>query len=281
MIFEFLVACRMAPEVDLRPIVVEQLAKALEDNLNDVDEATIDRMVRLRYCRIGNENAGENNDVTRHTLVGLTIELPDEVASADTVIDEFVSALPETTPIFHVVKFEDPLLQEQLAKRATEIFALEMKLRRVLSLIYLHAYQDGNPFDLLVDEKTQPVSKTPPMPDQMKTAAENQFFYLTFSQYIGLNQRADIKLPTLLEVLQSSGDYEAFRAEIVRAPVSHEDDAGLLAGLKERMDAIEAMRNCVAHNRRPSGRCSQNYDNALPLLARLLDDYLTRWQVQG
>lgn len=143
------------------------------------------------------------------------------------------------------------------------------------------AYQDGDPFDLLIDERTKPVGKSPPTPEQMKVAAENQFFYLTFSQYVGLNERADIKLPTLLEVLQSSSDYEAFRLEVMRTPVTQEEDAGLLAGLKERMDAIEAMRNCVAHNRRPSGRCSQNYENALPLLDRLLDDYLARWQVQG
>jgi hypothetical protein len=112
----------------------------------------------------------------------------------------------------------------------------------------------------------------------MRASAENQFFHLTFSQYIGLNQRADIRLPTLLDVLQTSGDYEAFRAEIIRAPVEQEDDAGLLAGLKERMDAIERMRNCVAHNRRPSDGVTQNYLNALPLLDRLLDDYLVRWQ---
>jgi hypothetical protein len=154
-----------------------------------------------------------------------------------------------------------------------------MKLRRVLSLIYLHAYQNSDPYNLLIDEKTRPASKEQPKPEQMRAAAENQFFHLTFSQYINLNQRSDINLPVMLGMLQASSDFEAFRAEIMRTPVQHEDDAGLLAGLKERMDAVEAMRNCVAHNRRPSGRCSQNYLNALPLLDRLLDDYLGRWQI--
>lgn len=55
-------------------------------------------------------------------------------------------------------------------------------------------------------------------------------------------------------------------------------DTVLLAGLKERMDAIEAMRNCCAHNRRPSKKVEENYLNARPLLDQLLDDYLTRWE---
>src|SRR5260221_12477248 len=105
-------------------------------------------------------------------------------------------------------------LQELLGRRAAEIFALEMKLRRVLSLIYLHAYQNSDPYNLLIDEKTRPASKEQPKPEQMRAAAENQFFHLTFSQYINLNQRSDINLPVMLGMLQASSDFEAFLAEI-------------------------------------------------------------------
>jgi hypothetical protein len=62
-------------------------------------------------------------------------------------------------------------------------------------------------------------------------------------------------------------------------PTEDEDDAVLLAGLRERMDAIEAMRNCVAHNRQPSKRIKENYDTARPLLDNLLDEYLVRWEL--
>jgi hypothetical protein len=279
MTFEFLLACRLSGEVDLRRTIADQLLKVLEDNLNDVDEQIVDRMVSLRLRRDGNEGVAENGDLTRHLIVGLTVELPDELESAEATIEEFAAALHETPPIYHVVKFEDPQLQQLLGRRASEIFALEMKLRRVLSLIYLYAYQNGDPYNLLIDEKTRPASKEQPKPEQMRSSTENQFFHLTFSQYINLNQRLDINLPVMLGMLHASSDFESFRAEITRTPVQHEDDAGLLAGLKERMDAVEAMRNCVAHNRRPSRRCSQNYSNALPLLDRLLDDYLERWQV--
>ena len=51
-----------------------------------------------------------------------------------------------------------------------------------------------------------------------------------------------------------------------------------LKALKERTDAIERMRNCVAHNRRPTKSVSENYLNARPLLNQMLDEYLARWQ---
>src|SRR5205807_2995927 len=44
----------------------------------------------------------------------------------------------------------------------------------------------------------------------------------------------------------SEGGPPAFRAELLRQPVEHEDDASFLAGLKARMDSIEKLRNGAA-----------------------------------
>ena len=150
--------------------------------------------------------------------------------------------------------------------------ALEMKLRRVLSVIYLHAYPDADPYELLREETMQPMASAKPQKEQMQAAAENQFFHLTFGQYVGLNQRPAIK--DLGSLIRNEDTYEAFRAELLRQPVEHEDDSGFLAGLKERMDSIEKMRNAVAHNRHPPTKATNDYLNALPLVDQALDDYL-------
>ena len=117
----------------------------------------------------------------------------------------------------------------------------------------------------------QPVG-TKPQKEQMKAAAENQFFHLTFGQYIGLNQRSAVK--DLVAPIRNEDAYETLRAELLRRPVEHEDDASFLAGLKERMDSIEKMRKAVAHNRRPSKKATNDYLNAFPLVSQALDDYL-------
>ncbi len=213
----------------------------------------------------------EDRDSTPRALLGFALDIPDDTSSIREVVDEFSGALM-ATPIRHALKLEDPLLRGELEVRAAELFAIEMKLRRVLSIIYLHAYPDSDPYDLLEEENVQPMAKDRPKTEQMMKAAENQFFHLTFGQYVGLNQRPPIK--DLVVLIRNQSTYEALREELLRQPVEHEDDAGFLAGLKQRMDAIEKMRNAVAHNRRPTKRTTQDYLNALPLVDAALDQYL-------
>ena len=118
----------------------------------------------------------------------------------------------------------------------------------------------------------------PPGASRASTRAtvENELFYLSFSQYIMLNQRPDPKPVDLAQTLANAASFEEFRDLVVQPPVQNEDDAALIAGLASRMEAIESMRNCVAHNRKPSRSTRENYDTALPGLHSLLDDYIDR-----
>lgn len=276
MIFEFLIVYHQQPDTEIVEIIRDSLTGVLADNLNEFDDETIAQMDIPRLERSGDEMADGDSTPCRCVLFGFALDLPDETASLRLVVDEFCEDL-NTSPVVHLIKFEDPLLQTDLAGWAEEIFALEMKLRRVLSLIYLHAYQSGDAYNLLCEEITQPLAKEQLKADHMKGRAENQFFHLTFSQYVGLNKRPEQKLPDLLTLIRSKESYDSFREELSRVPIEDEDDAVLLAGLKERMEAIEAMRNCCAHNRRPSRKVEDNYRNARPLLDQMLDGYLARW----
>jgi hypothetical protein len=277
MIFEFLISYREEADKEITGIIRETLAKVLQDNLNDFDDDAVQRMVVARVVRPTKMVLDEDGTMYRRALLGFALDVPDETLSCRMVVDEFAEAL-NSPPVFHLVKFEDPLLRLDLARWSEEIFALEMKLRRVLSLVYLNAYGEGDPYDLLREETVQPMAKERPSTERMKEHAENQFFHLTFSQYIALNRRPEFKLPDLLEVVRSKELYPELREELARLPVEDEDDANFMAGLKERMDAIEAMRNCCAHSRRPSRKVEENYRNARPLLERLLGEYLARWE---
>ncbi len=276
MMIEFLIFCRKESGTNIHEILADILTTVLQDNLNEFEPEEVQQMITLSIERIGDQDESGNN--LNNALIGFSLDLPDETNESETVVDEFAKALIDnTSPISHIVKFEDPLLRANLAQWAEEIFALEMKLRRVLTLIYLYAYQDGDPFDLLCEELTQPTSKERLKPEQMKAALENQFFYLTFSQYVNLNQRPEMKITKIIENIKNTETYENFRTELNRVPVENENDANLLAGLRALMKAIEAMRNCVAHNRRPPRRVVDNYEKAQPLLNQELDRYLSQW----
>jgi hypothetical protein len=279
MIIEFLIAYHRTADTEIVGVIRDCLAKVLEDNLNEFDSAAVDRMVIPSVERLGDAAVNDDFKTYHRALFGFALDLPEETASTRIVVDEFSEAL-NTSPIVHLVKFDDPLIRADLARWADEIYALEMKLRRVLTFVYLHAYQDGDPYELLREESVQPINKERPNPADMKGRAENQFFHLTFSQYVGLNRRPDFKLTDLLDLVRNKEAYDGFREELSRAPVEDEDDAVLLAGLKQRMDAIEAMRNCCAHSRRPSKKVEENYLTARPLLDQLLDGYLARWEWQ-
>ena len=142
MIFNFLIACRPASDTNIQQILMDLLTEVLENNSYVFEEDAIADMIQFHHERFGGEIIDDDGVTTQHKLIGFALELPDEIESTREVVDEFAASLPDTPPIFHVVKFEDPLLQAELAGYAEEIFALEMKLRRVLSIIYLHAYQD-------------------------------------------------------------------------------------------------------------------------------------------
>ena len=274
MIFEFLIACRMMSETNIVMVLEELLARALEDNQNDLDECDVVALIQLRHQRVGKQSLDDSGGTSRHVLIDFAIDLPDETELKAEVIEAFAKSLPETQPIFHVVKFEDPLLRTELTERASEIFSLEMKLRRVLSLIYLQAYQGEDPFNLLRDEAEQLTTRDKPTEEQMRAANENEFFHLTFSQYTNLNQRPPIKPADVLEHIRDSESYEALRAEILRVSVGNERDADFLANLKSLMNSIDGMRNCVAHNRRPTRRIAENYPNARLQLEEMLNEYL-------
>ena len=220
---------------------------------------------------------GRGDIATQHAVIGFSLELPEGTAFEEILIEDFIQELSASDVEFHIIKFEDPFLRTKLAGWASDIFELEMKLRRVLTLMYLHAYQNTSPYKLLTEEKVTPKSVS--NEQQMRSATENEFFHLLFSDYVQLNQRTALAFAKILEFIRSYEEYDAFRAEVLRKPIEDEADANLLADLKESMSIIENMRNCVAHNRRPSNKLAQSYANARSLLEERLDQYLEQWEV--
>ena len=86
---------------------------------------------------------------------------------------------------------------------------------------------------------------------------------------------------SILEFIRNTKQYDALRVEILRNPIGHDKDAEFLTSLKSLMDPIESMRNCVAHNRRPTRSIADNYPNARRELEERLNEYLTQWEVQN
>ena len=273
MTFEFLISYREIDGMDVDQLLKELLSQAMVNSQDEFEEDALDQMIQINQRRSGEEVVGDDGKAGIYTILSFALELP-EMDTAEAVVDDFATSLSGSDSILHSLRFEDPLLQEELARHAAEIFSLEMKLRRALSFIYLHAYQRQDPYELLREEQVDPVTPNLNKRD-MANATENEFFHITFSQYIGLNQRRDLRqVPQVLRALRDSRSYNEFREEVTRRPIANEKDAELLDELKSLMNPIEQMRNCVAHNRRPKTEDKQDYLNTLPVLQERLDGFL-------
>ena len=268
MTFEFLITCDKTPENDITQVIAESLTQAS----SDFDES----MVQVRHQRTVNDVSGNNGT----TIIGFALDLP-EYATSDE-ITEFTEKLLASSQVFHIVKFEDPLLRQYLAERADEIFALEMKLRRVFSLVYLNAYQLVGPFNLLRGDRVNPQQEGRLVEERMEQHSENQFFFIEFSEYPRLNNLPDTRIANILTIIDVSDNYSKFRDEIKRLylrPVEDTEDINLFANMRRIINTIVTMRNCVAHNRRPTQDEIREYDRDLPQLEELLDNYLVLWEV--
>jgi hypothetical protein len=295
MTFEFIIACDASGETDIKQSIANLLVRVLEDNQYGFDEVDPASLIQFRYQRNGDEVAHHPGAARILVLIGFELTLPEYIPSEEdererqeaeerhntftsSVVADFAKELPDTPPVFHAVKFEDPLLRASLADRAAEIFAVEMKLRRVLSFIYLHAYQSELPYDLLREEQVNTAPQNLSA-QQMMRALENQFFHINFSQYIRLNNRTPIRLGDVIELITNSEQYDNFRAEILRTPINNDQDVNCLADIKQFLEPIEDMRNCVAHNRRPTRRILDSFPDALERLNKRLNQYLSIWKV--
>ena len=273
MTFEFIICYRETSEADIVEVLKECIVQALVNSQDDFEEDDIEHMIRIKHNRPGEDVTGHDGKAETFTILGFELDLP-ETETAEAIIEDFTKSLMESEDILHALRFEDPVLQQELADHAAELFPLEMKLRRVLSFIYLHAYQRQDPYDLLKEEIVNPVTTDLKKRD-MVAATENQFFHITFSNYISLNQRRDIRqVDQVLRALQDSENYDVFREEVARRPIADESDAELLDDLQSLMNPIEQMRNCVAHNRRPKAQDRQDYRNTLTALEERLDRFL-------
>lgn len=269
MTFEFLIVCDKEPENNIGRLIAESLTQAS----SDFDES----MVQVRRERTVNDVSSNNGT----TIVAFALDLP-EYATIDHITD-FTERLLESLQVFHIVKFEDPLLRQYLVERGDEIFALEMKLRRVLSLVYLNAYRLVGPFDLLRGDRVNPQQERSLTEERMKNHNENQFFHVEFSEYAHLNERADMRMQDILSMIRVSAGYRDLQNELFRLhrlPIEDVEGVDLLSKLKDdrAMSPITRMRNCVAHNRHPTPDEIREYDRALPQVENLLNEYITRWE---
>lgn len=263
----------LAPGVPLVDLLREVVAEAVEDLpiAPDVDDL-MHQGIPIRWQI---EHGGR-------TLCRIVLDLEEisgDAADRATFADGFLSRLVgETERVETCVRFYDVRLLEVNRRLAEEIFELEMRIREALTLLICSAGASGSVTSLLAECVAAP--KDVPDADGLRRPhAENELFYLLFSDYTNINGVRKRDLTSVIAAAAAHEDFEEFRRYITRTDVV-DDDAlqTFVSQLKTLMDPIEKVRNAVAHNRTVRQRLLGNYETARNELEVVLNKTLSNYE---
>lgn len=276
---DYLVVCSsemdLSGEMGLIEFLTEMLQSALEtvdDELPEVDE--LEKYITIRYTKPREDG---------RWACGFSIEFDRAEEEIEDLIDNFSESIADYTAdctddrIKHLLKLNDPQLQHTLRKYGKEIFEIEMKLREALSLIFIDTY--GKDFYHFVNETTvKPLS--PPTAKEMSESYENQFFFLLFSHYIQINNSKKSDPSKIKEYVEQAEDLADLKQLITpKKPITKTEYVDFLESLRSRVDSIEKLRNCVAHNRSIPEEIIEDYEMAKEPLLESINEFLEKKEI--
>jgi len=181
-----------------------------------------------------------------------------------------------------VIKYNDEVMAISHQEYAKEIFELEMKLREAISFIFLDTYKEDY-YNLLKDIEIniEPIDKkSKPDEDYFKAHFESELFFLNFSAYSKLNDTEylkGLKYTSLIEAIKASNSYDEMKQKIQNRGIRKKKYQDFLARIKENLDPIEKLRNCIAHNRSiersSNNKMIVNYERARDKLKESIGDF--------
>jgi len=235
----------------------------IEERPAKIEEWSIFDWVEVKYNYLL-----ENNKF----IAGFNLEVPE---ANITIISEFGQKLQDNDDIHLILKYNDEVTQKEYKYYAKEIYDLEMGLREIISFIFLNTYKEDY-YNLLRETrvKAQRLDKNNiPNKEYYESHFENEFFFLLFSDYIKINELKELKSLDLIEIITNSNDYDDLKQKIQNRGIVKEKYQDFLAGIKQNIDSIEKIRNCIAHNRSFTETVVNNYVEAKKNLEHDISDF--------
>jgi len=236
---------------------------SVEEKPEDIQNWEIFNWIEIKYNYILEENK---------SIVGFSLDISEEYRE---IISEFGDHLKDDENIEVVFKYFDESMSEKHKSYAEEIFEIEMKLREIISFIFIDTYK-GDYHNLLkeIDVKIQPLNgNNKPDKDYFERHFENEFFFLLFSDYMHLSEPKKISQNDLMELIINSNDYDELKRNIQNRGITKEKYQDMIASIKQNLKPIEDMRNCIAHNRSFTDTVLQNYQQAKANLYNIINQF--------
>ncbi|MGV8984319.1 hypothetical protein [Clostridium sp.] len=188
----------------------------------------------------------------------------------------FLSRLKEKTQLIY--KFEDSRFIEIYKQLFEDIHKIEMRLREVMSFIFLTTYFDFGDFlrDLKVGDITGKLGLTQ---DDLRNSFENEFFYISFKDYrnlLELKPIKELKGENVEALIKDSTSFDDWRRRIRERGVRDEPYATFIESIKRDLESLEQFRNAIMHNRHFNISAKQEYEKSRDSILRKSKDFLDR-----
>ncbi|RZK10098.1 MAG: hypothetical protein EOO46_11790 [Flavobacterium sp.] len=259
------------------------LGQAVHLTMQDDLYIQLDLRTALDFIKINLEKTIVDNEQLCYFEVEIDTATYD-LSKYDEFINGFLSRLSSEPGFVRLVKFVDELRNEEYRKYYIEIAEIEMKLREVFSYIFYNRYGHDE-----VDEMNEYVVRfpaEPPKKNEYIERLENPFYYFTFNGYKDYFQKPreipnDIKdFKDLISKIRTIGDFEALKEALEVKGLSSLKHIDFILGVKEDLDSIEKLRNCVAHNRTATPKIVGSYIKSKEKLEQQIAEFWNEEKMQ-
>jgi hypothetical protein len=240
------------------------ISAEIEEQPENIEEWAIFDWIETRYNHLSDGNK---------YIAGFILDLEEDFKE---IIWEFSKKLQEDENIDLVLKYGDEGMQVEHQKYAKEIFDLEMRLREVISFIFIDTYE-GDYYNFMEFQKVKGKGiKENEKRNVFEENFENEFFFLNFNHYSGLYLPNIIKghiLNILIEENKSDKDLKEriLNMGIFRHRTKYNE---FLKSIQQDLQSIEKLRNCIAHNRSLTDiDIIENYQTAENKLDKSISDF--------
>ena len=166
------------------------------------------------------------------------------------LLESFIKNLRQSVENISIVKYYDKNVKENYNRYYSEIYDLEMELRKVLTFIFTDEYED--PFDLIKDYDLLLPQDNRKEKNYFEQHLENEFFMLCFSDYLkianGKIKEKNIKSSEILRIFKDALSFEDAQNKLAFG-IKKEHYLAFLASIVQDINSIEEMRNAIMHGR--------------------------------
>lgn len=229
----------------------------LVESLIKIDGEEIDDLFTYKYDKI----IGKDK-----YLVGFDLNLQ-EIYEERTLNFIYNNAIHSDLDIEHIFIYKDPEIKLQGV-----INGIEQSLREVLFYIFAQQYPNDI-FNLFKEIDIKLTGDHPRKEVEFKKLNENQFFYLLFTDYIKLSDLKPFSEKDLIKYIENNDKYSSLRDKIINRGITNENHKYFILSLKDIMDPIHKIRNCIAHNRNFSEDVYDNFLEAEDIFQEKIKDF--------